>query len=245
MLKRQKMYRFLILVLLFGFISCKHNDSNSLPTDLNEAIGYFDNKWTKKEKLDFIHDSLKNAHFSSGRWIRDNWIHGERDTVLVKYFNQLGIYHPDDISSIILTSLYRKLTNKPIDLDGQIKKYKDYWQPIMDCEARERKKACDNFQKLKIGSQIIIYMEVDTSNGSESVVISDCPNPDWTFDSNKDLKLTGLVTDKYHINDSMNVFIKVKILKMNKDSISGILNANKVGVIEDLSMEFLRFEIIK
>jgi hypothetical protein len=39
---------------------------------------------------------------------------------LAKYFNELGIDHPDDMSGIILTSLWRELNHLPMDLAGQI-----------------------------------------------------------------------------------------------------------------------------
>src|ERR1035437_2532389 len=161
-----------IIILLIVFSSCRHNItnqtntisnhpflvSNQLPKDLNEAIKYFENNWTETEKKEFIKDSLKNAHFSEGMWIRNNWIYDNRDSTLVNFFNNLYIHHPDDISSIILTSLYRKMNNKPIDLKGQIEEYKAYWKPIFDCEEREKKLAKKNFQELKKGNQIVIYM---------------------------------------------------------------------------------------
>ena len=237
--------RFLTIALIFGFISCNNKDTILTPKNLNEAISYFENNWSKEEKYEFVKDSLHNAHFTVGRWIRNNWIHGQRDTSLVHYFNSLGIYHPDDISSIILTSLYRKLNNLPIELDKQIEIYKSYWKPIIECENRERRLAWENYQKLKIGNQIMIYMEVDTSDGEENVIGRTCPYLEWNFDSRKDVKLTGLITDKYFINDTANVFIKVKIQKMNKDSIKGLINITKTGVIENFEMKSLKYEIIK
>ncbi len=48
------------------------------------------------------------------------------------------------------------------------------------------------------------------------------------------------MTEKYHINDTLNVFIKIKVLKINKDSTFGIVNINKTGMIQYLSMEFLK-----
>jgi len=39
----------------------------------------------------------------------------------------------------------------------------------------------------------------------------------------------------------VNVFIKGKIQKMNKDSVSGIVNIKKLGEIDDFSIEFLKY----
>lgn len=65
-------------------------------------------------------------HHTLGRDLRNEcglW----RDSELKQYFNQLGIHHPDDISSIILTSFHRHLHQRPLDLPAQIQSYQDYW----------------------------------------------------------------------------------------------------------------------
>jgi len=51
---------------------------------------------------------------------------------LSKFFNDRGIYHPDDMSGIILDSYHRYLTGKDIKLDEQIKFYQDYWKKPND-----------------------------------------------------------------------------------------------------------------
>jgi hypothetical protein len=68
-----------------------------------------------------------NAHFGFGMWMRNNWKlwGGSR---LSKYFTDLGIFHPDDMSGIILTSYHRHLKGKEIKLEEQIKSYKDFWE---------------------------------------------------------------------------------------------------------------------
>jgi hypothetical protein len=64
-------------------------------------------------------------HFGLGTWMRNNWglWGGSR---LAKWFNTQGIKHPDDMSGIILDSFWRHLNGKPVELDRQIKRYKDY-----------------------------------------------------------------------------------------------------------------------
>lgn len=51
-----------------------------------------------------------------------------RDNDLYKWFAAKGIFHADDMSGIIFTSFERRLRNEPIDLDGQIEFYKNYWK---------------------------------------------------------------------------------------------------------------------
>jgi len=234
------MSKFLIIFFV-GFISCTGNHvqkdlSRDMPKDLDEAINYFENKWTNQEKDEFIKDSLKNVHFSVGMWIRNNWIHGQRDTLLVRYFNKIGIFHPDDMSSIILTSLYRKLTNKPIDLNKQIEFYKEYWGEINDCSKTQRILATENYKKHRIGDKISIFMPVDTSYGQRNAVIYDCPNTDWTYNSKVDLQIDGIIKDKYFINDSNNVFFKVLIMKLNYPNTNVLMENATVNNIMDFSL---------
>ena len=59
-------------------------------------------------------------------WLRNNWqLWGM--SRLSFYFNNIGVYHPDDMSGIILTSYQRHLKGEDIKLEEQIKHYQDYW----------------------------------------------------------------------------------------------------------------------
>jgi hypothetical protein len=66
-------------------------------------------------------------HHTLGMWIRNNWGLWKGDT-LARWFNNKGIFHPDDMSGIILDSYWRSLNKRPIDLENQIIYYKDYWK---------------------------------------------------------------------------------------------------------------------
>lgn len=100
-----------------------------IPYDLNDCFKQIDGFWTDSVKTEIKNmneaEFTINAHFSFGMWIRNNWglWSGSR---LSKYFADLGIFHPDDMSDIILTSYYRYLTGQEIQLEEQIDFYKDY-----------------------------------------------------------------------------------------------------------------------
>ncbi|MFA5337646.1 MAG: DUF6794 domain-containing protein [Candidatus Omnitrophota bacterium] len=74
---------------------------------------------------------MTKYHRGLGMWIRNNWglWSGSR---LKTYFNDLGVRHPDDMSGVILTSFWRNLNNKPIQLKEQIKYYQDYWKRVKE-----------------------------------------------------------------------------------------------------------------
>jgi hypothetical protein len=71
-------------------------------------------------------EATASAHFGFGMGLRNCWglWHGSR---LARHFNGLGIYHPDDMSGIILTSLWRHLNHEPLRVDEQVKVCREYW----------------------------------------------------------------------------------------------------------------------
>lgn len=72
-------------------------------------------------------EDMIEFHHSVGRWIRNNWGLWTKGP-LYYYFLDLGLFHPDDMSSIILTSYHRHLKNIPLRLEEQITKYTTYWE---------------------------------------------------------------------------------------------------------------------
>lgn len=215
----------------------------TLPKNLDEAVLYFQQNWTKKELEDFKKKSESNAitdlHFGTGLWIRNNWVRGNRDTALTNYFHSFGIFNPDDISSIILTSLHRKLNNKSFKLDKQVEEYKANWKPIIDCEEKVKLTAVANYNKFKVGDNISIYMPV---NENKNAVIYECPNNRWTFKAKKDLLVKGQIVNKYFINDSSNVFFTIKISSINHNDVQILMNAVKVGDNKDFSLRGLKLD---
>jgi hypothetical protein len=110
-----------------GLISLKKQPY--VPIDLNDCFVQLDSILSPAE-LDTLRnwteEDMNMAHMSLGLWIRNNWglWRGSR---LSKWFNAQSIWHPDDMSGIILTSYWRYLNNRPMELDAQIKYYVDYW----------------------------------------------------------------------------------------------------------------------
>ncbi len=106
-----------------------------IPEDLEDCFSQIDSFWTdslKTEIKTWTEDEFSGrAHMGFGMWMRNNWQlwGGSR---LSKYFNEMGIYHPDDMSGIILTNYHRRLTGKEIQLEEQIKYYQDYWEKMKE-----------------------------------------------------------------------------------------------------------------
>ena len=97
------------------------------PKNLTECIQMLDHilKKEDKEKAKTLTESefLIETYFGTGIGIRNEWIRSGSPE-LVKFFLDEGVKHPDDMSAMILTSYYRHLLGKEIDLEGQISAYK-------------------------------------------------------------------------------------------------------------------------
>lgn len=106
-------------------------DGVYIPIDLNDCFKQIDGFWAdsiKSQVRSMSEDEFTaNAHFGIGMWMRNNWKlwGGSR---LSKYFNDLGVFHPDDMSGIILTSYHRYLLGRDVKLEEQISYYKEYWK---------------------------------------------------------------------------------------------------------------------
>lgn len=212
-----------------------------IPYNLEDCFNQIDIFWTdsvKSEVKNMTEEEFgANAHFGIGMWIRNNWglWSGSR---LRLYFNHKGVYHPDDISSIILTSYYRRLTNKEIDLSGQINEIQDYWKPIQDCQQKKKQQAKNIFAQYNIGDSVTFLMPVENNNA----IIYDCPAPNWDFDESKDLRLTGTIENKRKIADSNELVFDIRILSMSRQDIKILMKqvsrgSNMTWNLEDLTIE--------
>lgn len=111
-----------------------------IPKDLKDCFKKIDSFWndsTKATVKQWTEDEfIVKAHFGFGMWMRNNWQlwGGSR---LSKYFNNMGIFHPDDMSGIILTSYHRYLIGIDLNLEEQIKYYQDYWKKVNEQDKKK------------------------------------------------------------------------------------------------------------
>jgi hypothetical protein len=93
-----------------------HSDKEStpdiyIPENLEDALKELDNMLPSaaKEDIKIIKKSeMNNYHHGFGTYLRNSWglWKGER---LAKFFNSIGINHPDDMSGKVLDSYWDKL----------------------------------------------------------------------------------------------------------------------------------------
>jgi hypothetical protein len=133
----------LVSTSIFAQFDCEKYQDNYIPIDLNDALNYLDCKWSKSDKDTFRikieNDAVTELHFGTGMGIRNSWGLWKGDSGIGKYFRDLGINHPDDMSSIILTSFHRYLNDSDIKLEEQIEFYKSYWEKSKIAEVKRMK----------------------------------------------------------------------------------------------------------
>lgn len=221
-------------------------DSNDTPMSLDEGISYFITKWSDKEKEQFRNEqeylAVSHLHLTVGMFIRNFWIrHGRGNEALRNEFKEIGIFHPDDISSIILRSLHRKLNNIPIDLGNQTKPYIQYWNEIANEERLADKVSIQTYDKFQVGDKIKIFMYVDTMEGQRNACIVQ-PKDEWTFNPRKDLLITGILKNKYFVEDKKSSFFIVGIRSMNFDNTTVFMDSVYVNTDHEFSIRNLRIE---
>jgi hypothetical protein len=126
-----------------------------IPRDLEDCFKQIDSFWNDSTKLkvkQWTEDEFSaRVHFGFGMWMRNNWQlwGGSR---LSKYFNDLGVNHPDDMSGIILDSYHRYLNQKEIKLDEQVLFYKNYWKKAEEEAVKGEQEA---FEKYAVGDTVV------------------------------------------------------------------------------------------
>lgn len=128
-----------VMILMFsnhqGTDSTKPSTANQgqqvyIPKDLDDCFVQLE-KILKPDDIKTMRGGtekdMAKYHFGLGMWMRNNWGFW-RGSRLAKWFNGLGIKHPDDMSGIILDSFWRHLNGNDIKLEDQIKYYQEYWE---------------------------------------------------------------------------------------------------------------------
>jgi len=114
-------------------------DRTYKPLTLDEAVRHLQKIHSDSLKQHIVSQTEEqftaHAHLGLGMWMRNYWGLW-RGGPLAKHFHTLGVYHPDDMSSIILTSYYRALRQRDWQLDEQVQRYRAYWQAAAAHEQR-------------------------------------------------------------------------------------------------------------
>jgi len=107
---------------------CGGDGGDVIPANLEEAIADVLRSGSPEELEKFKQHGPRGYHHGFGTSLRNCWGLWGGESPLAKWFHAHGIYHPDDMSGIVLESVHRRLLGQDIDLDGQIAYYQAYWK---------------------------------------------------------------------------------------------------------------------
>jgi hypothetical protein len=100
-----------------------------IPTTIDDALTRLLKMCPAQTKEEILYNGVKPVEFHSGfgRTLRNEWGLWT-DSELKRAFLEKGIWHADDMSGILLESTFRILRGEPVDLQGQINYYLEYWK---------------------------------------------------------------------------------------------------------------------
>lgn len=133
---RRTLHAILLLLCLLS-VSCVSTESERttdyIPKDLADAHTQLAKLLSAKEishiKAMKKEEDMVKYHMGLGMTLRNSWGLWGRSR-LARYFNRLGIDHPDDMSAIILKTFWCKLHQKPFKLERRIASYQEYWNSM-------------------------------------------------------------------------------------------------------------------
>jgi hypothetical protein len=109
-------------------LSVKLDDTN-IPTDLETAVMYITVRLSKADReLIAIEEDSGCLHHGWASYMRNTWKLWEKNSPLNKYFREtFKIAHADDISGIILSVLWGRVNNNPVDPFATAAHYHKHW----------------------------------------------------------------------------------------------------------------------
>lgn len=124
-------YFLLITLTAITLLSYSQEQYGKKPKTLEETFPHLGRMFNDTMLYNFMvlpeDVSTIRLHHGLGTFLRNHWGLW-RNSELKQYFQSKEIYHPDDMSDIILKSYHRHLNNIPIDLEQQAAYYAHYWK---------------------------------------------------------------------------------------------------------------------
>ncbi len=97
----------------------------SIPTDLQSCLAALEQHLTKQQAEEFKARSATQLadEVVLADWVRQIWI-TPSGSPLREFFNQKGVFNPEQITALILKTFHQYLNKQPVDLDAEIEKFR-------------------------------------------------------------------------------------------------------------------------
>ena len=101
------------------------------PKTLDEAVEILYNEFAaEKDFYDEVREGksdIVSLHHTTGSWIRNNWGLWAGSELRDSFF-EMGLFHADDMSGIILGKVQARIRQDEFNLESEIKRYQNYWK---------------------------------------------------------------------------------------------------------------------
>lgn len=102
------------------------------PKTLLQAVEALDKSATDEDRVKFAKEDGNspgaNLHFCGGMAMRNEWGLWDKEKPLTKWFREYGVWHADDMSSIIYKSYWRFLNGKEFNMVKESIECEKYWK---------------------------------------------------------------------------------------------------------------------
>ena len=220
-------YLFINIILMYCILGCGNKNHEPIFNTIKEI----ENSWTKEQVQLFKNLSDSSSSKDHFRYVLNFKNSKLMDSTLVEYFYSRDVYHIDDISYIVLTTLNRKLNKKPLKIEEQFQSVYDNQNENRVLEGRNLKRASKYYNKYKKGDTILIRMPIEYNN---AILYGNPESNEWTHNDNFDMLIKGIIKDKRN-NEHYGKQFKVKVLYLNKTNIK-ILNT-EVKIYDEIIVE--------
>jgi hypothetical protein len=99
-----------------------------VPKTLDEAVGLLFEAVQPVDRDAMMRSPSCAVHHTLGQWLRNNWSLWDQTMPLPRWFiENLGLGHADDMSGVILESLWCKVRGQPYDLALHVAQLRAHW----------------------------------------------------------------------------------------------------------------------
>lgn len=207
-LKLDSMEKFIVIMLFLYSLNISaqiHNNypEGYVPENIESALQYLESVWTDENKEKFKNTEERDAvallHFGTGLALRNGWgFWAKKRNSLVKELHSIGLTHPDDMSSFILTLFHRKLSSKGFNLKEEKQKCKAIQREKIRKERQFYENIKRKFDEYKVGDSIKVPLSV-TMSGDKIYFGTYSNRTDWKI-SDFDCIIRGKIEKKSRKN---------------------------------------------
>lgn len=106
-------------------------DSNNIPKTKDLAVSYLMDQLEEADVEYILENGSDSLHHFTGRKMRNGWKLWDNESVLSQYFiRNYQIAHADDISSLILDSVFALVKEENFDFNEKVEVLKSYWEKM-------------------------------------------------------------------------------------------------------------------